>query len=102
MRIIDSTWKLLVYTQDTSEQPGQFLGQTPTPAGKGVAVPEGDAWLVEPVEEALADQGLAELACELKAHGIPGLSLWGFRDITNEGLAPLAIPGLRILDLRAA
>jgi hypothetical protein len=73
--------------------PIERLGEVPKQA-------PGTLWMVFPIAESLTDAEVARLVDALRAHAVPGLSLYE-RSIPAKAFAKLeALPDLRILDLR--
>ena len=81
---------------------GKFerAGSTPTKDGKGIAIVEGRAWYVAPTKKGLTDADLGKVARVLQKQVVPGLSLAGQQQITDDGLRHLAtLSNLEYLNL---
>ena|GEM_PF-4350241 len=88
-KTFDSRLKLVVYIRSEDGR-AERLGQTPTPKGRGLAIPPDVLFFVSPEDTGLTDEGLKAMVAELALKKIPGLSLNGCRQITDRGLAVVA------------
>lgn len=86
-----------VYQYSAGPEEDRLLGQTPTPDGDPIQVPDQGIWYVRPLGLKLTRAKVAELVDDLRVKGVPGLSLspetnldksW-LPDSTDEGLAAL-------------
>ncbi len=79
----------------------RLVGKTLSSEGEPLDVPTPlGPWLVRHPDLGLDDASVTELFDELRRLGLPGLSLAGCRQLTQDGLAPLrSLPSLEILDL---
>src|SRR5262245_52304094 len=96
----DSAWKLNVYERKPSGDV-VLLGQTPTPDKRGVEIPKGALWYIEPIQnQSLSSKELEALVREIKSQGVVGLSLRNAFRLTDESLSSLSgLSQLKFLDL---